>query len=358
LKGQPLRYTTASEENSQIVKLAAEQEFGCEVKRYKGKGQWHQLLISGNGNRWHPAGINLWLRQLGIFNQCSRQKRLPSEVCQLSNQQIGLLLRHLWATDGCISVRKGKGGDAVFFSTSSEGLAHDVAALLLRLGTWASVAWQPSQCFIVNVQGSVNQLQFLNQVGAFGPRVAPANALRLKLENMASNPNRDTLPKEVFDKVKADMRSQGISQRQMATLRGTSYGGSAHFKFAPSRQTLLSYAEVLGNEALKEIANSDIFWDEVISIEPAGEEPVYDLTVPGPESWLADGIVSHNSGAIEQDADLIMMLYREEYYDPDTPDRGIAEVIITKHRNGPTGTVKLLFEPQFTRFRNLASPGM
>jgi replicative DNA helicase len=64
------------------------------------------------------------------------------------------------------------------------------------------------------------------------------------------------------------------------------------------------------------------------------------------------------SGAIEQDADLIMMLYREEYYEPDTPDRGIAEIILTKHRNGPTGTVKLLFEPQFTRFRNLATPGM
>jgi replicative DNA helicase len=62
------------------------------------------------------------------------------------------------------------------------------------------------------------------------------------------------------------------------------------------------------------------------------------------------------SGSIEQDADLIVMLYRDEYYNPDTPDRGIAEVIITKHRNGPTGTVKLLFEPQFTRFRNLASP--
>jgi len=62
------------------------------------------------------------------------------------------------------------------------------------------------------------------------------------------------------------------------------------------------------------------------------------------------------SGAIEQDADLIMMLYRDEYYNPDTPDRGIAEVIITKHRNGPTGTVKLLFESQFTQFRNLANP--
>lgn len=62
------------------------------------------------------------------------------------------------------------------------------------------------------------------------------------------------------------------------------------------------------------------------------------------------------SGSIEQDADLIVMLYRDEYYNPDTPDRGIAEVIITKHRNGPVGTVKLLFEPQFTRFRNLAAP--
>lgn len=62
------------------------------------------------------------------------------------------------------------------------------------------------------------------------------------------------------------------------------------------------------------------------------------------------------SGSIEQDADLIVMLYRDEYYNPDTPDRGITEMIIAKHRNGPTGMVKLLFDPQYTRFRNLATP--
>ena len=54
-------------------------------------------------------------------------------------------------------------------------------------------------------------------------------------------------------------------------------------------------------------------------------------------------------------SDIITMIYRDEYYDPDTEDRGIAEIITCKHRNGPLGTVKLLFEPQYTRYRNLAA---
>ncbi|WP_044260739.1 DnaB-like helicase C-terminal domain-containing protein, partial [Richelia intracellularis] len=62
------------------------------------------------------------------------------------------------------------------------------------------------------------------------------------------------------------------------------------------------------------------------------------------------------SGSIEQDADLVIMLYRDDYYNSDSPDRGIAEVIIAKHRNGPTGTTRLLFDSQYTRFKNLAQP--
>jgi len=60
------------------------------------------------------------------------------------------------------------------------------------------------------------------------------------------------------------------------------------------------------------------------------------------------------SGAIEQDADTILFLYRDEVYNPDSPDRGVAEVIIGKQRGGAIGTIKLLFEPHLTRFRNLA----
>ena len=58
---------------------------------------------------------------------------------------------------------------------------------------------------------------------------------------------------------------------------------------------------------------------------------------------------------LEAHADVVIMLYRDEFYHPETEERGIAELIVTKHRNGPVGTVKLLFEPQYTRYRNLAA---
>jgi replicative DNA helicase len=171
--------------------------------------------------------------------------------------------------------------------------------LLLRLGIIARIksarkaAYRPGCA--VRVSGSANQRRFLRTVGAFGPRTTQANALERAPADRVPDTNVDTLP-------------------------------------------------------------SDLSWDRIVAIEPDGEDDVFDLTVPGPESWLADGIVSHNSGALEQDADLILFLYRARVYKEDVPpdEEKIAEVIIGKQRNGPIGTVKLVFLPEYARFENAA----
>jgi replicative DNA helicase len=60
------------------------------------------------------------------------------------------------------------------------------------------------------------------------------------------------------------------------------------------------------------------------------------------------------SGSIEQDADVVIFLYRDEVYNQDSPDIGMAEVIIAKHRNGPTGTIRLAWLPRYTRFADMS----
>ncbi|MCL5056256.1 MAG: replicative DNA helicase, partial [Firmicutes bacterium] len=61
------------------------------------------------------------------------------------------------------------------------------------------------------------------------------------------------------------------------------------------------------------------------------------------------------SGAIEQDADLIMLIYRDDYYNPNSEDKGIAEIAVAKQRNGPVGTIKLAFWKEYTRFRDITA---
>lgn len=63
------------------------------------------------------------------------------------------------------------------------------------------------------------------------------------------------------------------------------------------------------------------------------------------------------SGSIEQDADVVVFIYRDEVYNPESPDMGTAEIIVAKHRNGPTGTIRLAFLPRYTRFANMARLG-
>jgi replicative DNA helicase len=96
---------------------------------------------------------------------------------------------------------------------------------------------------------------------------------------------------------------------------------------------------------------SDVYWDKIISIEPDGEAEVYDLTVDELHNFVAGDIILHNS--IEQDSDIVMFIYRDDVYNPETERKNIADVIIAKHRNGPVGEISLYFQASQTRFRDL-----
>ncbi|MDQ2888870.1 MAG: intein-containing replicative DNA helicase, partial [Chloroflexota bacterium] len=99
------------------------------------------------------------------------------------------------------------------------------------------------------------------------------------------------------------------------------------------------------------LAQSDVYWDEVVDIQPDGEEEVYDLTVDRHHNFVANNIIVHNS--IEQDADIVMFIYRDDVYNPDSERKNIADIIVAKHRNGPVGEVSLYFQASQTRFRDL-----
>ena len=104
-------------------------------------------------------------------------------------------------------------------------------------------------------------------------------------------------------------------------------------------------------EPLRQLGTSDVYWDRIAAIEPDGEEEVFDLTVPGPHNFVANEVVVHNS--IEQDADLIMLLHRPGYYEPDKEElKNQALVIVAKNRNGPIGEVPLLFFNNQMRFES------
>jgi replicative DNA helicase len=140
------------------------------------------------------------------------------------------------------------------------------------------------------------------------------------------------------------------STRQLHASIGTQYGGTALYKQNVSRPRLERIANVIQSDSLQRLAASDIYWDSIASIDPDGETDVYDLTVPPDANFVCNDLVISNS--IEQDADIVMFLYRDSVYNPMSEDPNRADVLVQKHRNGPTGTISLYFDNRLTKFVN------
>lgn len=355
VKNQPLHYTNADPANLEAVREAAE-AFGVTGRLVKQKNWWHLYLPAPfrltHGKR-NP--ICQWLDELGLYGRRSREKFIPKEVFRLPNRQIRLFLHHLWATDGSIVLLR-DGRTPIYYASGSMELARGVQSLLLRLGISTKIGslkkkGYPSTASVV-IQGVDNQSLFVDLVGCHGKRGEVLPRIRQILSGIHRNPNLDTVPAGVWGYAKRRLVQMGVSQREFASRMAIPVGSSSMFRVAPSRARLHRAAELLEDDALHLLSDSDLFWDEIKSKESIGYRQVFDATVPSTHNFVAEGVITHNS--IEQDSDIVMFIYRDEVYNPDSTQKGIAEIIIAKHRNGPIGKVDLAFLDHYTKFANLA----
>ncbi|MEV4621749.1 replicative DNA helicase [Asanoa sp. NPDC049573] len=355
---QPIRYASVDEDNLAAVTDAG-RHFGITAVRddYPEAGVTTLRLTApfrlARGRR-NP--IAAWLAGLGLFGLRSHEKFVPTALMGLEKKQIRLFLHHLWATDGSVTMTHAGTGGRIYYASTSRQLIDDVSRLLLRFGISTRIRRVPVKTgrpqYTLDISGRDDQLRFLREIGVHGARAVNCALLLASLEGQVGNPNVDTIPTEVWSRVRDVLTDRGMTHRQFAAAMNSQFSGGAMWKHASSRQRLARVAEVLGDADMELHATNDIFWDRIVAIEPLGMRDVFDATVLGTHNFIANGIATHNS--IEQDADVVILLHRDDYYDKESPRAGEADFIVAKHRNGPTDTVTVAAQLHLSRFVDMA----
>lgn len=265
----------------------------------------------------------------------NHQRRVPDWVHGLPSEQLALFLRRLWATPGTAGFTH-ELRPLTSYGAVSRALVDDLARLLLRFNVTAAVvrvrrhglrdAWH------LRVLGGEDQLRFLEKVGVDGPRGDEADRLAELLRGAAAD----------------DTPAAGTSGEVWDRVRGLLAGDGGP---APDG-THGRLVDLLDADELEVVATNDVRWDEIVSVVPVGEADVYDATVMGLHNFVVNGLSAHNS--LEQDADMVILLHREDVYEKESARPGEADIIVAKHRNGPTRDLVVAFQGHYSRFVDMA----
>ena len=243
--------------------------------------------------------LNIWLDKLGLSGKNAHKKTIPKIVFKLKRELVAIFLNRLFATDGWATVLS-SGQSQLGYCTVSEKLARQVQHLLLRFGIIATLkhrqvkykdstnpAWQ------LDITDAKSIETFIAEIGIFGKEEA-LNRVRQALSKRRYQTNRDLIPVEIWQQLaiaKGDEPWSVLAKR--AGIRGHS---NIHVgKRAVSRARLLILATALGDANLSNLAQSDVYWDEIVAIEEIGNHRVYDLTIPKTHNFIANDICIHNS---------------------------------------------------------------
>jgi replicative DNA helicase len=348
VKNQPIRYASIDELNLAAVSNA--------VAARAARVTTLRMPAPYRLARGRRSPIAAWLDGLGLFGLRSYEKSVPQVIFSTPNDQVALFLKHLWSTGGSVSWDAKQGLGRVYYASTSRQLIDDVAALLTRLEVSGRIKRVRKagdrDCWHLYIFGAENQLRFLRHAGVNGMKSVAAQDVIGKLEGKARNTNLDTVPKAIRDDVRVALATRQITHRQFAAAMGTKFCGSTMWKHAPSRARLHRATALLEDTAIHDLATNDVFWDQIVEITSIGEQDVFDGTVPGTNCFVAQGISVHNS--LEQDADMVILLNRPDAFERDDPRGGEADLILAKHRNGPTKTITVAHQLHLSRFTNMA----
>jgi len=358
VKNQPIRYASIDEANLAAVTKAAE-HFGITAVRDEyPAARVTTLRLPAPYRLTHGKRnpIAAWLDKLGLFGKRSHEKFVPQEVSALPDDQIALFLHHLWATDGSVRWDKKCKLGRIYYASTSRRLIDDVALLLLRLNVFSRIYRAPKKGYRdswhLQIPGAENQTRFLQQVDAHGEKFFAAREVLANLARIQRRPNSDTVPKAVWGHVKSLMAEREWMDQDFALATNTRFDGEKMWTHAPGRKRLHRIAKVFDDCNLHDLATNDVFWDKIVEITSIGMHDVYDGTVSGTHNFVANLISLHNS--LEQDSDMVILLHRPDAFERDDPRGGEADLILGKHRNGPTKTITVAHQLHLSRFANMA----
>ena len=268
---------------------------------------------------------------------------VPASVGSLPKRQIALFLRHLWSIAGSVSLDESGGArlGPVARRTATGARGRRARAVAVRDLDPAGRVTEG-----LSIEGLDDQRRFLGEIGIYGADTVDAMLL-LDAVRTASEPkpSAEIASQRVWSSVH-EVLSLEVAERELV---GAGVGPASGVQ----RQPIGRVVELLDAADLEVEAVNDLLWDVVVSIEPDGVEPVFDATVVGTHNFIADGIAVHNS--IEQDADMVILLHREDAYERESPRAGEADFIVAKHRNGPTDTITVAFQGHYSRFVDMAA---
>jgi replicative DNA helicase len=241
-----------------------------------------------------------WLEALGLWGVPADERFVPEAVFTLPRSETALFLNRLFAADGWATVLA-SGQPQIGWATVSERLARQVQHLLLRFGIIATLRARRTlyrgerrRAFQLRVTDARSIRTFGDEIGIFGKEAALAH-VRTALAERRSRTTRDLVPAGVWRRIEA--ARGGSSWRAVAERLGlATHGTNLHAgRRGLSRGRLGVIAAALDDAHLADLATSDVYWDEIVSIEPAGVEQVYDLTIPGTHNFVANDVCVHNT---------------------------------------------------------------